>query len=98
MEVRFDDSELQRLYGEAGHSGGWPPGLVKQFRKVVGFICAATDERDFRGMRSLNFEKLQGNRAHQCSMRLNSQFRLIFEIEKGTPKNTIVIKSVEDYH
>jgi len=31
-------------------------------------------------------------------MRLNKQWRLIVEIEKGNPKNTVVIVAIEDYH
>ena len=98
MEVRFDDSDLERLYYEATFTGGRSQGVVKAFRKVVGWIFAAVDERDFRAMRSLNFEKLKGARSHQHSMRLNQQLRLILEIEAGSPKNTVAIKSIEDYH
>ncbi len=31
-------------------------------------------------------------------MRLNDQFRLIFEIERGDQGNTIVVFGIEDYH
>ena len=48
-------------------------------------------------MKSLHYEKLKGRRAHQRSMRLNDQFRLILEIEIVNDR-TIVVVSVEDYH
>jgi toxin HigB-1 len=77
------------VYGEA---------VVKGYRKVVRFIRAAGDERDFRAMRSLNFENLKGNRCHQHSFRLNDQWRLIVEIKEGNPKNVIEVVDIEDYH
>jgi proteic killer suppression protein len=63
-------------------------------------IVAAPDERMFYTMKSLHFEKLEGKRSHQRSMRLNKQWRLILEIEevKGDPGNTVVVISIEDYH
>lgn len=98
MEVRFNDKGLERLYFESGSYGGLSQGLARAFRKVVKFIIDAEDERDFRTMRSLNFERLKGSRGSEHSLRLNDQFRLIVEIEQGNPKNTIVIKMITDYH
>jgi len=61
-------------------------------------IRAATDERDFHAMRSLNFEKLKGGRAGQHSFRLNKQWRLIVTIESAEPKNIVVVIEIVDYH
>lgn len=97
MEFRFDDDELLRLYAEADYSGKLPPEVVLAFRRRMQQIVAAEDERVFYAIKSLHFEKLQG-RGEQRSMRLNKQWRLIVEIEKGNPKNTIVIVAIEDYH
>ncbi len=49
-------------------------------------------------MRSLRFERLKGKRAHQHSMRLNDQWRLILEISKGNPENMVFVVGIEDYH
>ena len=57
MEVRFDDDDdLDRLETDPAFTGDWPPAVVKAFRKVMQFIRAAADERDFFAMRSLHFE------------------------------------------
>ena len=97
MDIRFADKALQAL--ESGKSGGKHSGeVIRGFRKAIRFIRSANDERDFWAMRSLRFEKLKGNRAHQYSMRLNDQWRLILEIPKAEPKNTIVVVAIEDYH
>jgi toxin HigB-1 len=61
-------------------------------------IRAAVNENDLRSLKSLHFEKLKGDRKDQYSIRLNDQFRLIFDIEKGDRGNTIVVLGVEDYH
>jgi proteic killer suppression protein len=98
MEVRFCDQELQRIEADLTFAGGYPPEAIRGFRKVMQAVRAATDERDLRTMRSLNFEKLKGDRSHECSMRLNKQWRLVFEVVSGTPKNILAIKSIEDYH
>ena len=61
-------------------------------------IRAAPDERTFYALKSLRFEKLKGPRAHQRSMRLNDQWRLILEIQPSTPGNIVVLIKIEDYH
>lgn len=98
MEVEFSDDELDRLETSPDFNAGHSEAIVNAYRKRLQFIRAAVDERAFYPMRSLNFEKLKGNRSHQHSMRLNDQWRLILEIRKGKPKNTIVIVAIEDYH
>ncbi len=99
MEYEFGDADLQRLATDAGFTlRKFPEGVETAYRKRVQAIAAASDERDLYQMRSHRFEKLQGDRSHQHSMRLNDQFRLILEIRKANPKNVIVIVGIEDYH
>jgi toxin HigB-1 len=85
------------LYTDQHYTARFGPNIVKAFRKVIGLIHAANDERDLRSMKSLHYEKLKGNRSHQRSMRLNDQFRLIVEIE-GHGNKTVAVISIEDYH
>src|SRR5690348_100778 len=98
MEVEFSDDDLNRLETTPGFNAGHAEAIVKAYRKRLQFIRAAIDERAFYSMRSLNFEKLKGDRSHQYSMRLNDQWRLILLIKKGNPKNTVVVVAIEDYH
>ena len=98
MEIKFKTAELDRLETEKDYTAGFPPGVVKAYRKRIWSIRAAVDERDLYSVKGNHFEKLKGNRAHQHSLRLNDQMRLIAEIERGTPKNTIIIIGIEDYH
>ena len=98
MEAEFADPDLARLEGDLEFNAGFGKEVVRGYRKVMRFVRSAVDERDFRAMRSLNFEKLKGDRSHQHSLRLNQQWRLIIEIRKSEPKNVILVIAIEDYH
>ncbi len=98
MEVKFADSDLEKLESGTERIDAYSDALAQSFRKVMRFIRAASDERDFRVMRSMNFEKLKGDRQHQYSFRLNIKWRLVVEIQTANPKKIIVIVAIEDYH
>ena len=97
MDIRFRKNSLDRL--ETGNGDGdWPPAVVKVYRRRIQFIRDARDERDFRKMKSLRFEKLKGSRKHQWSMRLNDQWRLILEFEGKGDDKVVCIVDIADYH
>lgn len=98
MNVRIDDDDLRRLEIDPTFTAGLDQALVTAFRRRMQAIRTAHDERDFYRMRSWHFEKLLGNRQHQHSVRLNDQFRLIFEFEGTDPQKTVAVKGIEDYH
>ena len=98
MEVEFDDYDLDRLESVAQYTAGHSQEVVRAYRKRMQQIRAFRDERDFLTVRSLNFEKLKGNREGQHSIRLNLQWRLIFEIRGDHPCKVIGIIEIVDYH
>lgn len=98
MEIRFRDNKLDRLETDPKFDGGFPGPIVTKLRRRLQEIRAASDERVFYQLRSLRFEKLKGNRAHQYSMRLNDQWRLILELEGNSPNKVAVVVEIEDYH
>jgi toxin HigB-1 len=98
METEFSDEDLDRLETDAEFTAGYAREVVKAYRKRMQAIRAAIDERDLRAVKGNHFEKLKGNRAHQYSLHLNDQWRLVVEIKSGNPKNTIVVVGIEDYH
>jgi proteic killer suppression protein len=98
MEVEFDDPELDRLETEVGFTAGFAPAVVKGYRKALGFIRQAVDERDLIEMRGLNFKKLEEDRLGQHSMKLNDQWRLIVQIRGEVPKKRIGVIEIVDYH
>ena len=98
MEIVFRNKDLDRLETDRDFTAGFAPGIVKAFRKRIWAIRNATDERDFYVFKSWHYEKLQGDRSHQRSIKLNKQWRLIFEIVEMQPSNVIEIIGIEDYH
>ena len=98
MRVQYANRDYQRLAEDHGYTHGFGPEIVKAYRKRIGFLIACTDERDIHQMKSLHFEKLSGNRSPQRSIRLNKQFRLVFEIRVDADGKLIVVVEVVDYH
>jgi proteic killer suppression protein len=98
MEVEFGDADLDRLETDARFTGGHSSAVVKAYRKRLNFIRQAKDERDLYMHRGHNFEKLQGNRSHQHSMRLNDQWRLILELRSKGKEKVVYVVSIADYH
>ena len=98
VDLRYREDRWSRLEIDASFSAGFEAGIVSVYRRRIQLIRSAIDERDFRALKSLHFEKLKGNRAGQYSMRLNDQWRLIVEFEGEAAKKTVVVIGIEDYH
>jgi proteic killer suppression protein len=99
MEVEFGDEDLDRLEIDIQFTAGFSREIVKAFRKALQGIRACADERDFYSRKGWHFEKLEGSRAGQRSIRLNKQWRLILEICDGAKnKKTVRVLQIEDYH
>ena len=98
MEADFDDERLDRLETDASFDAGFERAVVRGYRKLMRAIRAAVDERDFYALKSLHFEKLEGARAHERSMRINKQWRLILELTGSAPSKRVLVKKIEDYH
>lgn len=101
MRVIHRDASLERVETDTDFNGGFSKEIVSGFRRRMQQIRAAVDERAFYAIKSLHFEKLQGDRAHQRSMRINSQWRLIVELQEGEEadaKKAVVVVGIEDYH
>jgi len=98
MRVEFKTADLARLETDPTCRSDLPPEVVRAFSRRMAVIRAAQDERDLYAITANRFKKLQGARAHQRSMRLNDQWRLILEVRESSPGNTILIVDIADYH
>lgn len=99
LRIEFEDAELHRLYVDPDFRiPRMGNDLARQFRKKVGFLVAAVDERDLVAYRALRFKKLVGDREGQCSIRLNDQWRLILRLEADAEGRLLVLVEVVDYH
>jgi toxin HigB-1 len=99
MEVEHADDDLERLELDPEFTAGRDQAIVKAFRKRMQMIRAAPDERTFYELKSVRFEKLQGDREGERSMRLNDQWRLILRLkDEEDGSKTVVVLGIEDYH
>ena len=98
MEVTFDDGRLEELENSEHCKSRFAPSVVRAYRRLLRYIRDAEDERDPRAWPGKHFEKLKGDRSHQHSMKIDSQWRLIFEIRESDPKNVIHVIEITDYH
>ena len=98
MDILFRDQAYSTLESDPKTTGGYSAAIVKAYRNRMNYIRQAQDERDLYALKSMRFEKLQGARDHQRSLRLNDQWRLIIELEGQAPNKKVVIVGIEDYH
>lgn len=98
MEVEYSDGCLEQLETDPNFTGGWPPAIVKAFRKRLNFIRQAKDERDLYAWKSLHLEKLKGERSDEYSLRLNDQWRLTFTLKTQASQKVMIVNAIEDYH
>jgi proteic killer suppression protein len=98
MEIEFADPEMEKLATDAKYIGKYPFAKIKKYRERIISILQAVDRRDLYAQKSLRLEKLQGERKHQHSIRLNDQNRLIVEFVKKEHMEIAKIIAMEDYH
>lgn len=99
MRVVFRDPKLEKgLQEEDTSATGLPLAVVRSFNRKRNLLDAATDERTLRNWKSLHYEKLQGDREGQRSIRLNDQWRLVFTLDETTIPPVIKVLEIEDYH
>jgi len=98
VEVTFGDSKLDALESDPNCRSNYDKAILRAYRRLLRFVRDAEDERDLRAYSGRHFEKLKGDRSHQYSMKINDQWRLVFEIKAGNPKNVIHVMTIEDYH
>ena len=98
MRIVFADDELALI--ETGQAGLTRLGVavIKSARRKLTVLRAAVDDRSLRNWKSLHYEKLRGDRDGLRSIRLNDQYRMIFELDEETEPQTATILKIEDYH
>jgi proteic killer suppression protein len=82
MRIDFRSKLLEDLYaGEKVKDKEFRsnPSLIKQYIKVVNRLKEISKIEDLYPINSLNYEKLKGKLKGKSSVRINQQYRLIFE-------------------
>lgn len=98
MRIVFDDDGLASIETDEAGSTLLPVGVIKSARRKLTILRAAIDDRSLRNWKSLHYEKLRGDREGQRSIRLNDQYRMVFELDEETEPQTVTILTIEDYH
>jgi proteic killer suppression protein len=101
MIVRFENKtvlELYQLQVKACVSKyKFAKHIVEKYKLRVGQLIDAPDLKTIGQIKSLNLEKLKGNRKGQFSIRVDNQFRICF---RPLNENEIAVEIIEftDYH
>lgn len=100
MKVEFEKEYLRELY-ETGKTTKkkyrFQPQIVNGYLKCVKILQKAIRMEDLFLIRSLNYEKLRGDKKELSSVRINDQYRLEFrEITNPDDTKEIEICSLTD--
>lgn len=98
MRIEFADDDLARICTDEAHRLGLPFAVIKAGRRKLIQLEAASDERDLRNLKSLNYKKLQGEREGQRSVRINDQYRIVFTLSDDERPPVIRIIEIGDTH
>ncbi len=98
MKIEFRDSRLALIQTDRAGETKLPFPVIKSCRNKLIVLKDAPDERTLRNWKSLHYEKLEGKRKGQRSIRINNQYRLIFLLNDSQSPPIITILAVEDYH
>lgn len=98
MEVIFDNKLLEKIETEKASDTKLPFNVIKSARRKLTLLRSAPDERTLRNWKSLHYEKLKGDKKNLKSIRLNDQWRIIFQLVKEGNFPKIIVLSIEDYH
>lgn len=72
--------------------------VIKQFKKKIPILMAINRLEDLKALKGLNFEFLKGDRKGECSIRLNVQYRLIFEQIKENEIKVILVNEISKHY
>ena len=93
MIKSFADSESEKIwYGN--RSGKLPSSIQQVARRKLRMINNAQDLNDLRILPANHLEKLSGTLAGFYSIRINQQWRIIFNWKEGYANNVKIV----DYH
>jgi proteic killer suppression protein len=84
MIIGFRESWLRAFYVDDMHSRHIPSDIEDRLFRKLQLIDDATSDADLRAPPSNHFEKLRGNLSGYHSVRVNRQWRLVFQWDPAT--------------
>ena len=98
LKFEFLSQKLEDLYTKLRGQNKYPPEIVDAFFEKMDVIRNAKDERDLYALKSLHYEKLQGTRKDEKSIRLNKQWRLTLKVIERKNENHLQIIKIENHY
>lgn len=98
MRIVFADAGLALIETNEAGATRLPIGVITSARRKLTVLRAAIDDRSLRSWKSLHYEKVKGDCEGQGSIRLNGQYRMIFDLDEETEPQTITVLVIEDHH
>jgi toxin HigB-1 len=98
MEVEFANKKIEKILTDEASKLKFPINVIKSARRKLILLDSAVDERDLRNLKSLHYEKLTGDMDGLRSVRINDQWRFVFELDASSGRSKIVNLRIEDYH
>lgn len=91
MEIEFREKTLALVETDRAAETRLPVSVINSMRQKLVVLRAAPDERTLRNWKSLHYEKMEDE---ERSIRLNKQFRLIFNIDTACKPNRLIVLRV----
>ena len=98
MKIVFANAELALIETDRAGQIRLAVAVIRSARRKLAILRAAIDDRSLRNWKSLHYEKLKGDREGTRSIRLNDQYRMVFDLDEETEPQTVTILTIEDYH
>lgn len=102
MRVDFKTEYLAYLYttplDEIKGKHGFSKDIIKQYKKKIQLLINVNTIVQLKQFKGLNFEFLKGNRKGECSIRLNDQYRLIFEQKSEKEITVILVNEISKHY
>jgi len=98
MRIEFADADLCRICTDEAYKLGLPVAVIQAARRRLVQLEAASDERDLRNLKSLNYKKLHGDKDGKHTVRVNDQYRILFTLHEAEQTPVINIIAICDTH
>lgn len=98
MQIYFNEIYLKDLYikGHADKKHRFQPQIIKKYARVIDLMKNEDDVLGLAKYKSLNYERLLGDKAGLSSVRVNDQYRIEFEEETENGKTVATICNITE--
>jgi proteic killer suppression protein len=97
MRIAYADTTLALLETDQAGMTQLPVAAIKSARRRLTVLRAAKDDLSLKNWKSLHYETMKGNREGQRSVRVNNEYRMVFNLDEETDPQTITVLMIEGY-